>query len=115
MAIVSLAIPEPLAALFSDDPAVVAEAARYLRIAAFSQLFLGAEVVLESAMGGAGWTVAPMVASTVITLLRLPVGAWAAARWGVTGVWVTLAVTAAARGLLMMGLWAWGRWRRSAV
>ncbi len=115
MAVVSLAIPEPLAALFSDDPAVVAEAARYLRIAACSQLFLGAEVVLESAMGGAGWTVAPMVGSTVITLLRLPLGAWAAARWGVTGLWVTLAVTAAARGLLMMGLWAWGRWRRSAV
>ncbi len=115
MAVVSLAFPEQLAAVFSDDPALVAEAARYLRYAAFSQLFLGAEVVLESAMGGAGWTMIPMVGSTAITALRLPVGAWAAARWGVTGLWVTLAVTAAARGVLMMALWRWGRWRRSAV
>jgi putative MATE family efflux protein len=115
MAVVSLAFPEPVAAVFSDDPAVVAEAARYLRIAAWSQLFLGAEVVLESAMGGAGWTLVPMVGSTVITALRLPLGAWAAGVWGPTGLWVTLAGTAAARGVLMAVLWWWGRWRRSVV
>ncbi|MBU6366619.1 MAG: MATE family efflux transporter, partial [Gemmatimonadetes bacterium] len=115
MAVVCLAIPEQLGAVFSEDPAVVAEAARYLRIAAFMQLFIGAEVVLESAMGGAGWTLIPMLGSTGITALRLPLGAWAAAHWGVTGLWVTLAVTAAARGLLMMALWQSGRWRRSTV
>ncbi len=115
MALVCLAIPEQLGAVFSSDPAVVAEAARYLRIAAFMQLFLGAEVVLESAMGGAGWTLVPMVGSTVLTALRLPLGAWAAARWGVTGLWVVLAVTAVARGVLMMALWQSGRWRHSRV
>jgi putative MATE family efflux protein len=112
MAVASFAFAESFAAIFSTDPAVIAEAARYLRIAAFSQLFLGAEVVLESAMGGAGWTMAPMLGSTAITLLRLPIGAWAAAQWGTSGLWWTLALTAAARGVLMMGLWALGRWRR---
>ena len=115
MATVTVLMPETLAGIFSTDAAVVAEAARYLRIAAFSQLFLGAEVVLESAMGGAGWTLPPMLASTTITALRIPVGAWSAARWGPSGLWWTLALTAALRGVAMSVLWATGRWRRSAV
>ena len=105
-------MPDRLAGIFSTDPAVVAEASRYLRIAAFSQLFLGAEVVLESAMGGAGWTMVPMLASTAITALRLPLGGWAAAQWGTTGLWWVLAATAAARGILMALLWWRGPWRR---
>jgi putative MATE family efflux protein len=115
MALITVLIPEQLAALFTTDAAVVAEAARYLRIAAFSQLFLGAEVVLESAMGGAGWTLPPMLGSTAITALRIPIGAWAAAQFGTTGLWWTLALTAAARGVLMAMLWASGRWRRVVV
>lgn len=111
MAIASFVGAESLAGIFSTDPAVVAEAARYLRIAAFSQLFLGAEVVLESAMGGAGWTFMPMLLSTAITASRLPLGAWAAATWGTTGLWWVLAITAAARGVAMALLWWWGRWR----
>lgn len=53
-----------------------------------------------------------MLGSTAITLLRIPVGAWAAAQFGTTGLWWTLALTAAARGVLMARLWASGRWRR---
>ncbi len=115
IAVASLLFAEEFAGIFSNDPAVIAEAATYLRISAFSQLFLGAEVVLESAMAGAGWTFVPMLLSTGITALRLPMGAWAAATWGTTGLWWTLAVTAAARGVLMMLLWAWGRWRTARV
>jgi putative MATE family efflux protein len=115
IAVASLLFAEEFAGIFSNDPAVIAEAARYLRISAFSQLFLGAEVVLESAMAGAGWTFVPMLLSTGITALRLPIGAWAAATWGTTGLWWTLAVTAAARGVLMVLLWAWGRWRTARV
>lgn len=115
MAIASLLFAEQFAGIFSNDPAVITEAARYLRISAFSQLFLGAEVVLESAMAGAGWTVVPMVLSTSITALRLPVGAWAAASWGTAGLWWTIALTAAARGVVMAVLWKWGRWRRAVV
>lgn len=115
IAVASLLFADEFAGIFSNDPAVIAEAAKYLRISAFSQLFLGAEVVLESAMAGAGWTLVPMLLSTGITALRLPIGAWAAATWGTTGLWWTLAVTAAARGVLMVLLWAWGRWRTARV
>jgi putative MATE family efflux protein len=112
MAIAIIAMPEWFAGIFSTDAAVVQEAARYLRIAAFAQLFLGAEIVLESAMGGAGYTLPPMIASTGITALRIPLALWSTAQWGTTGLWWTLALTAAARGVAMVVLWRSGRWRR---
>jgi putative MATE family efflux protein len=115
MAIATAIAPRAFAGIFSTDPTVVAEAAHYLRIAAFAQAFLGAEVVLESAMGGAGYTLPPMLASTAITLLRIPVGAWAASSWGTSGLWWTLALTAAARGLAMSVLWWRGGWKHSRV
>ena len=107
--------PAELAGIFSSDPAVIAEAASYLRIAAASQVLLGAEIVLEGAMGGAGYTVMPMAVSMAITASRLPIGAWSAMRWGTTGLWWTLALTAAARGIAMAALWYSGRWKTVPV
>ena len=115
MAIVQLAFAEELAGIFTDDPAVVLEGASYLRIVAVSQLFLCAEVVLEGALGGAGDTVPPMLASTTITLARIPIAIWAASRWGTAGIWWTISLTAVARGVAMLILWRGGRWQRKSV
>ena len=110
-----LVFPEPLAGLFSTDQAVVEEATRYLRTAAFAQLVVSGETVLEGALGGAGWTLLPMVTSTVITLSRVPLALSAAAQWGTTGIWWVISLTAIVRALAMMGLWASGGWRRARV
>ena len=110
-----LLIPEQLASLFSNDPLVIAEAASYLRIVAVSQLVLCAEIVLEGALGGAGATLPPMLVSTTLTLSRIPLAAWAASQWGTAGIWWTISLTATARGLAMVALWRWGRWRRSSL
>jgi putative MATE family efflux protein len=98
--------------LFTSDPLVIAESARYLRIGAISTLFAGAELVLEGALGGAGDTLPPMLTSTTLTALRIPLAAWAATRWGTSGIWWTISLTALGRGVAMMGLWKWGRWKR---
>jgi Na+-driven multidrug efflux pump len=110
----ALVIPERLAGLFTHDPAVIAEAANYLRIAAVSQLVICAEIVLEGALGGAGATVPPMVASTTLTAVRIPIAGWAA-RFGPAGIWWTIALTATARGVAMMLIWRSGRWKRKSV
>ncbi|HEY4218860.1 MAG TPA: MATE family efflux transporter [Gemmatimonadaceae bacterium] len=75
-----------LRATRSNDPAVIAEAVKYLRIAAFSQLAICSEIVLEGALGGAGHTVPPMLTSTAITASRVPLAGWAAMRWGSSGI-----------------------------
>jgi putative MATE family efflux protein len=110
-----LAFPAQLAALFTPDEAVVAETARYLRIAAVSQLFVAAEIVLEGALGGAGDTVPPMLTSTAFTASRIPLAAWAAGRFGTAGLWWTISLTATARGMAMMAIWRSGRWKRQAL
>jgi putative MATE family efflux protein len=113
--ILQLTAAEWFAGVFSHDPAVIAEGAKYLRIAAFSQLGICAEIVLEGALGGAGYTVAPMVTSTVMTASRIPLAAWAASQWGTAGIWWTISLTAIGRAIAMMGIWKSGRWKRARV
>lgn len=113
--VVELSMPERFAAIFTHDPAVIAEAAKYLRIAAFSQLGICAEIVLEGALGGAGHTMAPMLTSTSITALRIPLAAWAAARYGSSGLWWTISLTALARAVGMLAIWRAGRWKQASI
>ncbi len=114
-AALSLAVPGLLAGAFTRDAAVVAEASSYLRIAAVSQLVVCAEVVLEGALGGAGATLAPMLWSTGLTALRIPLAAWAGPRYGAEGLWWVISVTATARGVAMAVLWRAGAWKRNKV
>ena len=110
-----LIFPSQFASLFTSDAAVIAESVSYLRIAAISQLVVCSEIVLEGALGGAGETVPPMLASTALTASRIPLAAWAANRWGSAGVWWIISITAAARGLAMAALWRAGRWKRRSL
>ena len=114
-AVASLAIPEQLAGLFTNDAALIEVAARYLRISAIAELTVCAELVLEGALGGAGHTVPPMLTSTALTALRIPLAWWAADRWGVDGIWWTISLTAVARGLAMIALWRAGGWKHKSV
>ena len=113
--IADLVYAPDLARLFTNDSAVVGEAARYLRIAAVSQLVICAEIVLEGALGGAGETLPPMIASSVFTAARVPIVPFTAAQWGSTGIWWTISLTAIGRAASMVGLWRWGRWKRKSV
>lgn len=110
-----LLMPRQFAGLFTTDTAVIDEAARYLRIAAVSQLAVCSEIVLEGALGGAGETIPPMVASTALTASRIPLATWAAVRWGSAGIWWVISLTAMARGIAMALLWRAGRWKRRSV
>ena len=110
-----LVFPRQFASLFTSDGAVIAESVKYLRIAAISQLAVCAEIVLEGALGGAGYTVAPMLASTAVTASRVPLAAWAAMRWGSAGIWWVISLTAMGRGIAMIALWRRGGWKRGLV
>src|SRR5438445_5586099 len=72
-----LTVPRLLVGLFTSDPGVIADGALYLRVIAFAQIGQTFEIILEGALGGAGYTLWPQLTSTALTLLRLPL----AARW----------------------------------
>jgi len=106
---------ERFAALFTHEAATIAEGARYLRVAALSQVGICAEIVLEAALGGAGDTLPPMLSSTAITASRVPLAGWSATRWGSIGIWWTISLTALARALAMVALWRRGGWKHKSV
>ena len=110
-----LAFPDAMVGVFVRDPAVIANASLYLRALALAQITMGLEIVLEAALGGAGYTVQPMLWNALFTASRIPLAAWLAGALGVAGVWWAIGVTAVARGLAMAMLWKSDRWQRVHV
>jgi putative MATE family efflux protein len=114
-AVAFLTIPRTLVAVFTSDPAVVADGSLYLRVIAAAQIGQTFEIILEGALAGAGYTLWPQLTSTTLTLLRVPLAAWWSASLGVLGIWLALAATAVARGIAMTVFWWRGAWRRAVV
>jgi len=110
-----LAIPRSLVALFTSDPAVIADGSLYLRVIAFAQIGQTFEIILEGALAGAGYTLWPQITSTALTLLRVPLAAWWSGTIGLLGIWLALSVTAVARGIAMTLFWLRGAWRTTVV
>lgn len=107
-----LIVPEQLAGIFTPDPAVIDAAALYLRAVAISQLFIAFESVLEGSLAGAGYTLWPAAAVVIFNVIRIPLATWAAAQYGLAGVWWTISLTAIGRALVLVAMWHWGRWER---
>src|SRR5437867_3669416 len=75
-AVAFLIVPKTLVALFTSDAAVITDGSLYLRVIAFAQIGQTFEIILEGALAGAGYTLWPQIASTTLTLLRVPLAAW---------------------------------------
>lgn len=109
-----LTLPRPIAAFYTDDPAVIAVAVQLLALAALFQLSDGLQVSAAGALRGLTDTRVPMLITlTAYWLVGLPLG-WGlgfAAGLGARGLWIGLiaGLTAAA------GLLAWRLWRRLAL
>jgi putative MATE family efflux protein len=110
-----LAVPRALVAIFTRDPAVLADGSLYLRVIAFAQVGQTFEIILEGALAGAGYTLWPQLASAALTALRIPLAAWWSSAIGLLGVWLALSVTAVARGAAMTLFWTSGAWRHRTV
>lgn len=113
MAICFVAFPDLIAGLFTHDAATNADAELYLVACALAQPAIAFEETLYSSLAGAGYTVWPMLWVAALCLIRIPLAALVAPRWGVAGIWGVLAVTALLRGCAMTALWQWGRWDRA--
>lgn len=112
-----LLFPRPLAGLFTSDPAVVEMTVPYLRIIAFSQVFMGVAMVLDGAFAGAGQTLTPTLVSIPLALLRAPGARLAAWTWdlGIQGVWWCITLLTVVRGTLTCLLFFRGGWKNGLV
>ena len=104
---------EPLARLFTDDPALVSELVPFLLCLALSQPFLQAHFTLGGAHRGAGDTWTPFVAASVGNwALRVPLAVFFAfgLETGVVWVWYALMVDHLARTSWLAWSFRRGRW-----
>jgi putative MATE family efflux protein len=109
---------EPLVALFSDDPAVIALGARCLRIAAVAQPLMAAVAALGGALRGAGDTRTPMLAALVGPIGVRLVACWFLAfelGWGLWGIWIGSTLDWAVRAVWLGAAFRRERWRTIRV
>lgn len=101
-----------LFAFFSRDPGIVGHGVTYLRIVAFSDIFLTFEVVLTGAFSGAGDTRPPLLINFPLTLARAPLGYLAAVLLGggIEWLWGIIGITTVLKGLLLFRQFRKGRW-----
>ncbi|MBI2390425.1 MAG: MATE family efflux transporter [Deltaproteobacteria bacterium] len=84
--------PGPIVAFLSDDPAYVGVSTRVLLIAAGTLTFLGARDIADSAFGGLGNTLPPLIIGTLVTSSRFPIALILAGRGHLGGLGVIWAI-----------------------
>jgi MATE family multidrug resistance protein len=112
-AVVFLAAPGPLIALYTRDPEVMALGRRLLGVVAAFEVFDGIQTVSTGALRGLGETRVPMLANLVgywVLGLPLGLGLCFVLHRGIFGLWIglTLALIVVATTLL-------ARWRRDSA
>ncbi|MBC8328024.1 MAG: MATE family efflux transporter [Planctomycetes bacterium] len=115
--LVFLLAPERLARVFSEDPAVQAQAVLYLMVAAWSQSATAVNSVLDQALVGAGRTGAMALISATGYALRIPLAFVLAhvLAFGPAGVWWSLNASNYLKLLAIIPLYRWQMRRLSAA
>ncbi|WP_277542960.1 MATE family efflux transporter [Haloarcula laminariae] len=119
-------LPEPIVAVFTDDPAVIAEGATFLRYVSLSFGFIGIMRAFTGGFRGAGKTlVAAAISVLTLAVIRLPI-AYVASQYrlpipyadlvfGVRGIWIAFFISNIAGATIA---WLWfrrGTWRDGDV
>lgn len=107
---------QPIISAFNPQPDVVRIGVNYLHVLTLSFVFLGIAIVLSRAMNGAGDTISPMVITGfTLLILRIPLCLFLSRILGTTGIWVGLAISDLANGLLTLFWFIEGRWKKRRI
>jgi len=107
---------QPIISAFNPQPDVVRIGVNYLHVLTLSFVFLGIAIVLSRAMNGAGDTISPMVITGfTLLILRIPLCLFLSRILGTTGIWVGLAISDLANGLLTLFWFIEGRWKKRKI
>lgn len=118
MTLIALLRPTILIQVFTAEPEVLAEGARYLRIVGLNYIPLSLMFIITGVLRGAGDTFASMVISFVtLWVVRLPL-AWFLSYgvgWGASGTWWSILISTTLGLLLNYSYYRTGTWRRRVV
>lgn len=102
----------PVASVFTNDPAVVAESATFLRVAALTFGFIGVMRAYTGGFRGAGRTlIAATISILTLGVIRLPVAWVAVEALGSLGLWIAFPISNVLGGLIAYLWFRQGTWR----
>ncbi len=115
--VVFFVLPERITSLLTNDPEVIMIASQYLRILAFSQVFMAFEFVLEGAFAGAGNTIPPMIVSIPGTLIRIPLSYLLAITMGMgpAGIFWAITISTIMKGIAILIWFNTGSWKKKEI
>lgn len=116
-AVVLAVFRRPILGLFTGDAAVLEAGEEFLLVLALCIPFVGPEVVISGAFGGAGNTVPPTVISLPMSLLRIPLAYLLAIvlGWGPRGIWWTITLTCIVRTVVLAVWFRTNRWKSAGL
>ena len=118
VAVVFFALPRELIGVFTQDPAVIAIGAEWLRILSYSLFVYGWWMVSVQAFNGAGDTATPTWINAVFFwLIQIPLSWLLAVKlgWQHSGVFWGVFVSETSVGLFTLWLFTRGRWKTAQV
>ena len=108
MAVVFIAVPRPLIALYTHDAAVTAVGVPLFALASAFAVFDGVQIIAGGALRGMGKTRIAMWANFVgYWAFGIPLGAALCfgAHWGVYGIWTGLTASLIAISIILFAAW----------
>jgi putative MATE family efflux protein len=118
VAVLFIAVPEPIVRLFTDDPAVVPSAVDCLRIICYGNLAYAYGMVMVQAFNGAGDTVTPTIINVFgFWLCEIPL-AWVLAfpvGLGVNGVFASIPIAETFVTVLSLVIFCRGKWKERKI
>ena len=107
---------EPLIKIFSDDPEVIVLGSQVLRVVAFAEPLFGASIVSSGTLRGAGDSKFPFIISlSTMWGVRITLSMLLAARMGLVGVWLAMAIELMTRGSIFLIRVLRGKWVNSKL
>lgn len=99
MALVFLFFNRPFIKLFVREEETILIAVTYLQVIAFSQIFSAIEMVSNGLFTGIGKPKIPAIISIIFTMLRIPMALILIEPFGVSGVWISIALSSVLKGI----------------
>ncbi|OON90418.1 MAG: MATE family efflux transporter [Epulopiscium sp. Nele67-Bin002] len=91
--------PQQIGALFVSDELTIAITVGYLKVIAVTLAFAAVEMISNGFFAGLGQPKVSAIISITFTILRLPIALLLTSYYGIYGVWLSIAITSALKGI----------------
>ncbi|MBK8808246.1 MAG: hypothetical protein IPO21_17120 [Bacteroidales bacterium] len=97
-------MPQQIIELFNKEPVIVSMGVDYLKIIAFSQIFMCLEICAAGSFNGMGKTVTPSVVGIALNVVRVFIIFWffKYTDYGVNVAWWSISLTSILKGIILV-------------